>query len=209
MEFQAFPKIARLAREIVVTEKIDGTNAQVCIVKPDGELSPDLSRLAVAVKRDSDLTFMLAGKRNGWCTPEADNFGFAKWVAEHADELWDLGDGRHYGEWWGSGIQRGYGLTKGEKRFSLFNVARWADDRDREKFPADRPACCGVVPTLYRGPFSEDAIIDQIMWLRTSGSKAAPGFMQPEGVVIFHTASGTLYKRTLEKDDEPKSKHAA
>ena len=31
--------------------------------------------------------------------------------------------GRHFGEWWGSGIQRGYGLD--EKTFSLFNAYRW------------------------------------------------------------------------------------
>ena len=31
MEFQDFPKMARLARDVIVTEKIDGTNAQVCI----------------------------------------------------------------------------------------------------------------------------------------------------------------------------------
>ena len=31
MEFQDFPKMARLSREIIVTEKIDGTNAQICI----------------------------------------------------------------------------------------------------------------------------------------------------------------------------------
>ena len=31
MEFQGFGKIARLDREIIVTEKIDGTNAQIRI----------------------------------------------------------------------------------------------------------------------------------------------------------------------------------
>jgi hypothetical protein len=77
---------------------------------------------------------MLAGSRSQYITPERDNHGFARWVQDDADELWALGEGRHFGEWWGSGIQRGYGLQKGEKRFSLFNVARWADDRDREKF---------------------------------------------------------------------------
>jgi hypothetical protein len=64
---------------------------------------------------------------------------------EHRDDLLTLGPGRHFGEWWGAGIQRRYGLT--EKRFSLFNVTRWGEAR---------PACCHVVPTLYRGPFSDD-----------------------------------------------------
>ena len=29
MEFSPFPKIARLSREIVITEKLDGTNASI------------------------------------------------------------------------------------------------------------------------------------------------------------------------------------
>lgn len=40
--------------------------------------------------------------------------------------------------------------------------------------------------------------------LRAEGSMAAPGFMRPEGVVVFHGHSGTLFKVTLEKDEVPK-----
>lgn len=40
--------------------------------------------------------------------------------------------------------------------------------------------------------------------LRSQGSVAAPGFMNPEGVVVFHAASRSLYKVTLERDHEPK-----
>ena len=29
--------------------------------------------------------------------------------------------------------------------------------------------------------------------------------MKPEGIVIFHEAARTLFKKTLEKDSEPKS----
>ncbi len=108
-----------------------------------------------------------------------------------------LGVGFHYGEWWGSGIQRGYGLQKGEKRFSLFNVSRWADD-------SVRPTCCGVVPTLYAGLFSTAKIDEILLDLVTNGSKAAEGFMRPEGVVIFHTVGGYLFKKTIEKDEQPK-----
>jgi hypothetical protein len=31
MEFTEFPKMARLSRDVIITEKIDGTNAQVFI----------------------------------------------------------------------------------------------------------------------------------------------------------------------------------
>lgn len=176
-EFLSFPKMARLAREIIVTEKIDGTNAQVFIGE-DGAV--------------------LAGSRSRWITPEDDNFGFARWVADHADELRELGPGRHFGEWWGAGIQRKYGLA--DKRFSLFNVSRWGNER---------PACCHVVPVLYRGMFDTSEIEDSLRRLRDFGSHAAPGFMKPEGVVVFHVAGNVGFKRTIEKDEEPKSLAAA
>lgn len=176
-DFVEFPKIARLAREIIVTEKIDGSNG-VVYVGDDGEV--------------------IAGSRSQWLIG-TDNFGFAKWVQEHASELRTLGPGRHYGEWWGSGIQRGYGLPKGEKRFSLFNVAKWAD-------VAVRPSCCHVVPILYTGMFLTNEIEDCLVALKVCGSKAAPGFMKPEGVVIFHPQGNVGFKKTIEKDEEWKGK---
>lgn len=178
--FEEFVKIARLSRDMIVTEKIDGTNAQI-LVGEDGTV--------------------LAGSRNRWITPDADNFGFARWVAEHADELRTLGPGRHFGEWWGNGIQRGYGLPNGDKRFSLFNVARWADVRDRVKYPTDRPACCCVVPVLESAIFDSGVIELTLHRLLEHGSQAAPGFMKPEGIVVFHVASGQLFKKTLDKND--------
>ena len=176
MEFVSFPKISRLSRECVITEKIDGSNAQI-LINDDGT--------------------MLVGSRNRWLTADADNFGFARWAHEHAAELSALGPGRHYGEWWGGGIQRGYGLR--EKRFSLFNVSRWND--------SNVPPCCSVVPTLYRGMFDFDAIGGCLRLLETGGSLASPGFMRPEGIVIYHTHSGVLFKKTLEKDEAPKGLH--
>ena len=179
-EFKEFASIARLSRDMVVTEKIDGTNAQVHVTE-DG--------------------LVFAGSRNRWITPEADNFGFARWVKDHEDELRLLGPGSHFGEWWGSGIQRGYGMEKGEKRFSLFNVARWADTRDREKYPTERPACCHVVPILAMDAFCTGKVDAVLAHLAQGGSHAAPGFMKPEGVVVYHVASGQLFKKTLDKND--------
>lgn len=205
--FEEFPKMARLSRGCVISEKIDGTNAQIFIasVIEDGYLD----RLSIKDMRQIGDYFFAAGSRTRFITPEDDNFGFARWAYEHADELIaGLGVGRHYGEWWGSGIQRGYGLPKGEKRFSLFNTARWADNRDREKFPSDRPACCHVVPVLFSGEFSTEMVGTQIERLRTLGSVAAPGFDKPEGVVVWHEAARVLFKKTLEKDAEGKEQKA-
>jgi RNA ligase len=198
--------MARLTRECVITEKIDGTNAQIEIVvtaETDKQFG-DLEK-AVAVNTDLGLS-MLVGSRTRYITPTDDNFNFAKWVQANADALWSLGEGRHFGEWWGQGIQRGYGLT--DKRFSLFNTARWADDRDREKYPTDRPACCSVVPVLYRGLFGPKHADNFLDKLRAEGSQAAPGFMNPEGVVVFHTAASVMFKKTIDKDDEWKGKSA-
>ena len=40
--------------------------------------------------------------------------------------------------------------------------------------------------------------------LRTSGSRAAPGFMKPEGVVIYHEAARQMFKMTIEGDEAGK-----
>jgi hypothetical protein len=41
--------------------------------------------------------------------------------------------------------------------------------------------------------------------LRKFGSYAAPGFMNPEGIVCFHTAANIGFKKTIQKDELPKS----
>ena len=170
--FEAFPKIARLSREMIITEKLDGINAQVSV---------------------TDAGEVLAGSRNLWLTLEKDNYGFAHWVKVHEEELRELGPGRHFGEWWGQGIQRGYGLK--EKRFSLFNVSRWSKNR---------PKCCGIVPMLYRGLF-DTVVVDNILEeLKTNGSQAVPGWKDPEGIVLFHTACGYMFKKTIKNDEQGK-----
>jgi hypothetical protein len=190
--FEGFPKIARLNREMVITEKIDGTNAQIYI-GPRSEAPSIPPVLAL-----TDDWFLCVGSRTKWVVPGDDNHGFAKWALKHAEELLTLGPGRHFGEWWGSGIQRGYGLQKGEKRFSLFNTTRWNT--------TNIPACVSVVPELFRGDFSSVFIEYFVEKLRKDGSEAVPGFMRPEGIVVFHTASNQLFKVTLEKDEMPKSR---
>lgn len=188
LDFIGFPKLARLSREIIISEKIDGTNACVGITE-DGQI--------------------FAGSRSRWITPQDDNFGFAAWVQAHRDELLTIGPGRHFGEWWGAGIQRRYGQT--EKRWSLFNVSRWAlhGTEPKQVATADPrvmktqdvlPPCCGLVPTLYRGVFDSAAIEVVLAGLRANGSAAAPGFMFPEGVVVFHSAAGVVFKKTLDND---------
>lgn len=94
MTFVPFPKIGRLSREIVITEKIDGTNAQVFIRTAAEEMDADCTSGSALVIHTSDVP----------------------------------------------------------------------------------------------------------------GSEAAPGFMHPEGVVIFHSQSGALFKKTFENDEAGKGR---
>lgn len=206
MSFIEFPKMPRLSRECVVTEKIDGTNAQVYIVQRNA-CPPDIAPVAIPGE-----FAVFAGSRNRWITPADDNFGFAAWVVANSEELATLGAGRHFGEWWGSGIQRGYGLSKGEKRFSLFNVTRWHAKGDTPRsFPkqdprlppsvtTEVPECCGVVPLLTRGNFDELEFGCVLERLERFGSLASPGFMSPEGIVVFHVAGQVGFKKTIGND---------
>lgn len=221
IEFQSFPKMARLNREVIVSEKIDGTNAQIFIV-PTTELSAgSMYPSATAIEDFSKpgSVAMFVGSRNRWITPSNDNFGFARWCMDNVAELRKLGTGRHFGEWWGGSIQRGYGLK--EKRFSLFDVHRWLPNFDLlgqagiqihpgviervDDFTGKPgPNCCHVVPRIWKGNFDSFDARDLVEILRSNGSFAAPGFMRPEGIVLYHTAADKCFKVTLEGDEKPK-----
>lgn len=207
-DFVPYPKVPRLSRDVVITEKLDGSNAQVLIVpglkyfdmtKPPAPLAVIPSPVPSFVAQ-ADLV-VLAGSRNRFVTPDADNYGFASWVKANAPELVDhLGEGQHFGEWWGRGINRNYSLP--EKRFSLFNVKRWGTHDTHQ----GRVGPCYVVPTLYTGEFDTNRIRGVMAELKRDGSRASPGFMNPEGIMIYHTAANQLFKKTFETDEQPKGK---
>lgn len=232
-DFTPWPKISRLNRDIIITEKINGTNAAVVIVPVEGsgidtvnEEADGENYIKFVWDREDPVDppvvarvgehYVFAQSRTRFITPAQDNFGFAKWVQQNAQGLFEvLGEGRHFGEWWGSGIQGSYGLTKEQgKRFSLFNVTRWAEELSAE-------VAHPLVPGLYRVPFyagdkrsgtvddmlqpnDQNIIQDALVELREYGSAASPGYRKPEGVVVFHAASNTMFKVTLEGDDAPK-----
>lgn len=163
-EFEHFPKIPRLKNTLMrITEKIDGTNAQILI-------------------SDDPNVPIQAGSRNRWIWPntpedrQKDNYGFAGWVAENEAMLRRLGPGRHFGEWWGQGIGRNYGMAG--RVFSLFNVARYAKSGLPEGVPVQ------LVPVLYEGPVSLSAPAVCRAMLLEEGSRCAPGFHSPEGTVV-------------------------
>ena len=180
-EFKGFSKIPRYSRECIITEKIDGTCGCIYI--------------------DFDMN-IYAGSKNRWLWGSIqdeihnDNHGFAQWVKTNQDELRKLGIGYHFGEWWGKGIQRGYGITN--KRFSLFNIKKWTDN-------VYKPDCCEIVPILFEGMFTSENIENTLKDLQTFGSVASFAYDNPEGIVIFHKHSGHFYKKTILHDEKPKS----
>jgi hypothetical protein len=221
MRFVEFKKIPRLSREILVTEKIDGSNGQICIFSLETmkkefptleELNSWIEQFCLYIHPDNphveeeDRLYIFAASRNRWLNvgKQNDNHAFAYWVKENAPSLVMLGEGRHFGEFYGKGIQRGYGLD--HKRFALFNVSKWQNKDlplvdEKQKYP---PSCCEVVPILYEGMFSTVAVEQIIDELTLKGSKAVPGYLNAEGVCIFHTASGHYYKKTLQNDEKHK-----
>ena len=206
-EFVPFRKIGRLSRDMVVTEKLDGTNGVIFIGEPPVKAPYfDNHGIKGVYHEPGGQPEFLVGSRSRWIPQDTDNHGFARWAYEHKDELIaGLGPGWHHGEWWGKGIARGYGIN--EKRFSLFNTSMWAVNEialaagAAQRLP---PACCHVVPILYRGPFRTETVLDTMAGLKVTGSIAAPGFMRPEGVVVFHAQGNALFKKTFDKDDTGK-----
>jgi hypothetical protein len=166
VEFKAWPKIGRENPFLVtITEKIDGTNA--CIIIKEGVI--------VGVQ-----------SRKRFITPKDDNYGFATWVEEHKEELKSLGDGYHYGEWAGLGIQKNpHGLES--KQLFLFNTFRWNDNNP------NLPECCDVVPILYHGELQADTIDNLLTDLKDNSNEE----VTPEGVVVYYHSFRQYTKHTI------------
>jgi len=186
-DFKGFQKIPRLSRDIVISEKIDGS-CGVIYINENNEI--------------------FAGSKNRWLDEHNENYGFWHWVMEHKKELINLGKGYHYGEWMGKGINRNYGLK--EKRFYLFNTKKWAVMCGNNPQPEIEgksycPFCCYVVPILYEGLFDTNKINEILENLKIHGSYAVEKFMKPEGIIMYHLASGYYFKKTIYNDNNPKS----
>jgi hypothetical protein len=165
VEFKPWPKIKRKTPlNVRITEKINGTNG--CIVIDDGQI--------VGVQN-----------RKRFLSSECDNYGFYSWVMRNQSELLKLGDGYHYGEWAGPGIQKNpHGLP--EKCFFLFYEQRWSQD-------PNLPKGCFPVPLLYEGTLHPLTIEYFMSKLK---QEADPG-TTPEGVVVQYMSLGTRSKHTF------------
>lgn len=87
--------------EVVITEKVDGTNALVYVDKNKG--------------------LVLAGSKEKWLVEGVnDNFDFLQYVNKNKEYLmYSLKDGYNYGEYWGPGVGRSY--NQEERFFSPFD----------------------------------------------------------------------------------------
>lgn len=201
--FEAWPKTPRLFREsMVITEKIDGTNSAVGVKSfPPGSLCTEGWPDACLIERPEADYLVYAQSRKRIITPSADNYGFASWVWVNAGELARvLGPGLHYGEWWGRGLYRGYGVDG--NYFSLFNTRRWkhlAIPQARESIKP--PEGLRVVPILSTHTLDIQHIQDTMAALKVTGSHAAPGFMDPEGICVFLPLVGRPFKVTFDGDN--------
>lgn len=185
--FVKWPKIPRLENEVYhITEKIDGTNA--CIIIQPYTYENEQEGLIKCIWTDLEHS-VYAQSRTRLIKLSDDNYGFAAWVQLNAEQLVkDLGIGYHFGEWWGLGIQRNYGLT--EKRFSLFN-------------PTKHSSICYHVPllkSLTQDEFENTTWKEQYKAeFEEFGSIAAPGFMKPEGLVVYAEKSKAYWKVIFDK----------
>jgi hypothetical protein len=174
LTFTPWPKIHRLFRDVVVTEKINGTNAAIGVTE-DYE-----------VYAQSRKKLIFPGK-------QTDNYGFAGWVQENRGDIIELlGPGLHFGEWFGEGIQGNPNQMSG-KWFALFNAPRWRI--------APLPERVITVPILYEGPFSEAKVLECVADVRDNGSKLGG---KAEGVVVYFTVNNMSFKIMCENDDIPK-----
>lgn len=181
IEFKAYPKTQRLSNEIItISEKIDGSNGVLYV--------------------DHTSRTVMAGSRSRWLeddgTKSWDNHGFGAWVKENEEKLLNLPEGYHYGEWYGKGINRNYGLK--DRRFMLFNLDRYIRFFDETDLPKELEP--ETVVALLTG---DEDLHDQLECIQTSlkenGSLHVPGFKSTEGIILRFRLSAKVYKVVWDK----------
>lgn len=191
MKYPSFNKIERLENiYCIISEKIDGTNGLI-------EINYDSVKF---------------GSKNRYLESHEDNAGFMNFYSYHKnifintakelnekeieisgetltkyEEIYPI---HIYGEWFGKGIQRGYGLDK--KFFMPFNP-EYAELLIEHEVPhIVRPYI------LYEGKFSEKVATSSMHFLKEEGSYVIPKYMKPEGIVIYFPKYNFYLKDTFE-----------
>lgn len=199
MDFLKWPSIPRLSKEtMTVTEKIDGTNSAIRI-RPFDETVDNSEAIGEIFLGEGPVYTVWVQSRNRFISPgkSTDNAGFAGWVNDNLDQLVTvLGPGDHYGEWWGSGVQRGY--NQKDKHFSLFNARRWL-----ELLHTIEPyegLNLHTVPLLYTGQYDGAKVQELRQNLIDNGTTLTKNF-RAEGMVVELREIGAKYKVLCENDE--------
>ena len=199
MEFVKWASIPRLSKEtMTVTEKIDGTNSAIRI-RPTSAANDCTDALPTIAVSDDTMYNVWVQSRNRFISPgkSTDNAGFAGWVNDNLDQLVTiLGPGDHYGEWWGSGIQRGY--SQKDKHFSLFNARRWLELLNTTE-PYEG-LNLHTVPLLYTGSYDGAKVQELRQNLIDNGTTLTKNF-RAEGMIIELREIGAKYKVLCENDE--------
>lgn len=202
--FRAWGSTPRLNRTIRISEKIDGSNAAVCIdTEAPSSLDFDQYTWVNVEEPEGTVTYYVwAQSRSKVISPgkQTDNYGFAAYVHNNAHLLAEyLGAGRWFGEWAGLGIQKAY-PTATEKTFWLFPQDHLPD----AAFENDGPLY-SFAPILYEGPYDHGYPIDEVLTeLHQSDSIAYPG-CDAEGIIVEWLQARLKFKITLVGDEQPKS----
>ena len=214
--YPSFSSIERLENiYCVISEKIDGTNGLIEIQNK-------------ANNSNTGSMIVKFGSRNRYISFSDDNAGFANFFRHYEKKFKNMAKEiiassynedsqtdeiptenyplRIYGEWFGKGIQRGYGLD--DKYFMPFS-----------SFYAEHMIKAGIpnimMPNImYTGKFSLE-VVDNCMNCLTSGSfhNLITNYDNPEGIVIYfpkynfrlkQTFEGSKWERNITKSEHDK-----
>jgi hypothetical protein len=195
VDFKAYPKTHRIGTEqYTITEKVDGTNGVVYVHKA----KPADFRVG------KDRSYVKAGSRSRWLEDDGskkwDNHGFGEWVMENERALIELPEGFHYGEWYGRGINRNYGLK--DRRFMLFDYARYDKLITNNNILGDLIETETVLADVVTYDYLSIAIKLNSACLSVEGSVHVRGFSDPEGLIIRSKLRPAVYKYIIRKDEE-------
>ena len=211
--YASFPSIERLENiYCVISEKVDGTNGLIEI----NEVFP------VGEPKEIQIRF---GSRNRYITFNNDNADFANFFRHYEARFKDVAADiilkelevsgetltecqeqyplRIYGEWFGSGIQRGYGLK--DKFFMPFSTF-YAEKLIEYQVPNI------VKPNImYTGKFNKLTADMCMNTLAIHGSGIIKDYKRPEGIVIHFPKYNFRLKQTFEgskwEQSIPKAEH--
>lgn len=152
MTFYKWPDIEGFHNVRKTTQKYPELCGHNPIVSYRAKVKLHGTNAAIQCHKDGTI---VAQSRSGVITPENDNMGFARWVADQS-QSWPipLTDDTivFYGEWCGPGIQQGVGINKiPEKCFAVFAAHIFNEESD-DIFITAPEALNSLLPQTARPP---------------------------------------------------------